>query len=137
MKIVNYLYFDGTCEAAFAFYAKVLGGKLTALTHYGNSPAEKFVTPDFYGKVLHASLEVSTQTLLGSDAMPKMYNKPQGFTVALIIEDEFEAERIFNAFADGGQVRMPMQPTFWSACFGEVVDRFGIPWSVSGGSVPT
>ena len=41
MKITPHLSFDGTCEEAFNFYAKCLGGKIAFLMRYGESPLAK------------------------------------------------------------------------------------------------
>jgi PhnB protein len=46
-------------------------------------------------------------------------------------------ERVFEALADGGRVQMPIQPTFWARAFGMVTDRYGTPWLVNGGPLPT
>ena len=47
------------------------------------------------------------------------------------VPDVTEAERVFEALAEGGQVTMPIAATFWSPAFGMCVDRFGTPWMVS------
>jgi PhnB protein len=136
MKIVSYLHFNGHCEAAFTFYKQVLGGKLADMRNHGDSPMAAQTPKEWHPKILHAQLEIGDQTLMGSDAPPDWYKKPAGYMVALLLEDEFEAERVFHALAEGGQVTMPIAPTFWAPLFGMLTDRFGIPWSVSGGSVP-
>ena len=88
------------------------------------------MSADWRDKVIHARLVVGDKVLMGSDAPPTRYAKPQGMTVSLTAP-QADAERIFKAFADGGAVTMPFAKTFWSAGFGMVVDRFGIPWMVS------
>jgi PhnB protein len=47
-----------------------------------------------------------------------------------------EAERRFQALAEGGTVQMPLQPTFWARTWGMLVDRFGTPWIVNGELLP-
>jgi len=70
-------------------------------------------------------------TLMGSDAPPDRFEKPQGISVSLSVDDPKEAERIFAALADNGSVRMPLQQTFWAVRFDMLVDRFGIPWMIN------
>ena len=82
---------------------------------------------------MHASLAVGGQFLMGSDAPPEHYQKPQGFSVSLGIKDVAEAERIFHALKEKGTVQMPLQETFWALRFGMLVDRFGIPWMINCG----
>jgi PhnB protein len=71
------------------------------------------------------------QALMASDAPPEHYRPMQGFSVTVGVEEPAEAERIFKAFAEGGQVTMPIQETFWALRFGMLVDRFGTPWFVN------
>jgi PhnB protein len=80
---------------------------------------------------MHARLVVGDQVLMGSDAPPDHFEKTQGMSVALQVNDPIEAERIFAALADNGTVRMPIQPMFWAIRFGMLTDRFGIPWMVN------
>jgi len=74
---------------------------------------------------------VGDAVLMGSDAPISDFQQPQGFSVALQNNDPTEAERVFNALAEGGKVKMPLQQTFWAERFGMLVDRFGIPWMVN------
>ena len=134
MKIISYLHFNGTCEAAFKFYEKVLDGKLVALRNHADSPIADKTPREWLPKIMHAELEIGDQTLMGSDAPPDYYRRPGGFAVSLAVEDEFESERIFDALSRDGIVRMPLGPTFWAPRFGILTDQFGVPWMVSGGS---
>jgi PhnB protein len=131
VQINPYLNFNGDCAAAFRFYEKCLGGKIVMLQTHGESPMADQVPPEWRDRVLHARLEVDDAVLMGSDAPPEDYQKPQGLSVSLGVAKPEEAERIFNALADGATVQMPIQKTFWSVRFGMLVDRFGIPWMVN------
>jgi len=132
MQLDSYLFFN-QCEAAFKFYAQVLGGKIEAMMTHAGTPAEEQVPAEWRDKILHARLVVGDQALMASDAPPGRYDKPQGFSVSIGLTDLPKAERIFNALAENGTVQMPFQPTFWAAGFGMCVDRFGIPWMVNCG----
>ncbi len=130
MKIDAYLNFDGLCRAAFDFYARVLGGTVKAMS-VEESPMAGQAGPEWKGRTIHARLEVGGQVLLASDSPPGQHRPAQGMWVSVQVADPAEAERIFNAFGDGGTPVMPLQETFWSKAFGMVVDRYGTPWMVN------
>lgn len=129
MEFAFHICFGGQCEAAFRFYERVLGGKLWLLT-YGDSPIAATVSPEWRSKIVHATLTVGDRSLAGADVLDQ-YEKPHGFFVLLNPATPVEAERIFNALAENGAVRMPLQKTFWSPSFGVLVDQFGIPWEIN------
>lgn len=131
MQVSPYLLFNGQCAEAFKFYEKTLGGKIEGMMTHGQSPMAQQVSPEWQDKVIHALMIVGGHPVMGSDAPPQHYAKPQGFSVAVSPDTVVETERVFNALAEGGKVQMPLQKTFWSASFGMVVDRFGTPWMVN------
>jgi len=131
MQITTYLLFDGQCEEAFKFYEKCLGGKIESMIPHAGTPAEAQMPPEMRNKILHARLSVGDQVLMGSDCPPGRYDPPKGFSVSLEVKDPAEAERIFNALAENGNVKMPIQKTFWASRFGMAVDRFGTPWMIN------
>jgi PhnB protein len=131
MQLNPYLTFNGQCEAAFKFYEQCLGGKIVAMVAHAGTPAEEHVPAEWRNKILHASLTVGNEVLMGSDAPPDRYEESKGFSVALVLNNPAEAERIFNALAEKGTVQMPLQQTFWAVRFGMLVDRFGIPWMIN------
>jgi PhnB protein len=130
VKTNPYLTFNGQCAEAFRLYQQLFGGELNMMTH-GDSPAREHVSPDWHDKVMHAQLTFDGNELMGSDTPTQYFEKPQGFSVAVNPTEKEAAERIFNALAEGGQVRMPLGETFWSPAFGMLVDRFGIPWFIN------
>jgi PhnB protein len=131
MQLNPYLTFNGQCEAAFKFYEQCLGGKIVAMVPHEGTPAQEHVPAEWRNKVLHARLVVGDEVLMGSDAPPDRYEEPKGFSVTLGVDNPAEAERIFNALAEKGTVRMPLQQTFWAVRFGMLVDRFGVPWMIN------
>lgn len=133
MKIRVHVSFNGQCEAAFRVYQRVFGGELVTLLKYGDSPMAKQSPAEMHDKVLHATLKLEDQELLGADVAPSDLERPQGFSVVLDPTEPAEGKRIFGALAEGGQVRVPFQQTFWSPGYGMVVDRFGVPWEINCG----
>ena len=131
MHINPYLFFDGRCEEAFEFYAKVLGGKIIAMLPHEGTPAEGHVPAEWRSKIMHARLEIGDQALMASDAPPQYQEAAKGSYVSLHYTDPADAERVFNGLAEGGTIRMAMEETFWAARFGMLVDRFGTPWMVN------
>ncbi|OYQ62157.1 hypothetical protein B9G53_23665 [Pseudanabaena sp. SR411] len=131
MQLNPYLTFNGQCEAAFKFYEQCLGGKIVMMMTHGESPMSEQTAEEWRDKILHAQLTIGDIVLMGSDAPPDYFEKPQGFSINLQFEDVAEAERVFQALAEGGTVRMPLQETFWAKRFGMFVDRFGIPWMIN------
>lgn len=131
MQLNPYLVFNGDCEQALKFYEQALDGKIEALMKFTGTPAAEHVPPDWSDKVLHATIRVDGQELMASDAPPGHYQRPQGLSVSISLNDREKGERIFNALAEGGTTQMPFDKTFWASGFGMCVDRFGIPWMVN------
>jgi PhnB protein len=131
MQLNPYLMFNGDCEAAFKFYEKCLRGKIVAMLPHAGTPAEQHVPAEWRSKIMHARLTVGETVLMGSDAPPGHYEPMKGFSVSLGLTDPAEAERVFQALAENGTVRMPIQKTFWAARFGMLVDQFGTPWMIN------
>jgi PhnB protein len=131
VQLSTHLNFNGECEAAFKFYGQVLGGKITFSMTWGEMPGADQFPAETHKLIMHTSLSVGDQVLMGADSPPGRYEKPQGITVSVSLKDIAECERIFNALAENGNVTMPFAKTFWSTGFGMCVDRFGIPWMVN------
>jgi PhnB protein len=133
VQLVPYLGFNGQCEAAFKFYERCLGGKIVTMMTYGETPAAGHASPELKDRIMHARLLAGEAELMGGDTPQEQFEAPRGFCVSIQIDDPARAERIFNALADGGQVQMPIQETFWAARFGMLIDRFGTPWMINCG----
>lgn len=130
MDASTYLNFNGQCEEAFTFYAKCFGGKVEAMMTFEGMPDGSGIPAEWKKKIMHAHLNIGSAAILGSDAPPPHYNKPQGYSVALNADTVENAERIFKDLSEGGTVTMAMSETFFAPRFGQVTDRFGIPWMV-------
>jgi len=128
-----YLFFDGNCADAMRFYERTLGGKLSLMTH-AESPMAAQTPPGSADRIMHARLDFDGGMLMASDSMAgQTYEGMKGFSLSLIYPTAAEARRMFDTLAQGGQVTMPMDKTFWAEAFGMLVDRFGTPWMVNGG----
>jgi PhnB protein len=133
MQVQPYLFFDGRCEEAIEFYRKALGAEVTMLMRFKESPEPQepgMVPPGSENKVMHASLRIGETTMMASDGRCQGQPNFQGFALSLAASDDVEADRLFAALADGGQVQMPLTKTFFSSRFGMVADRFGVSWMV-------
>jgi PhnB protein len=133
MQIQPYLFFDGRCEEALAFYKAALGAEVTALLRWKDHPEpgdSPMVGPEAADKVMHASVRIGDTTIMASDG--QCHGRPsfQGFALTVTAANEAEAKRVFAALAEGGQVQMPLARTFFSPCFGMAADRFGVAWMV-------
>ena len=133
MQLNSYLNFNGQCAAAFKFYERCLGGKIQMIMTHGESPMADRVAPEWRDKIMHVTLAVGDGLLMGCDAPPQHYEKPQGFFVQMAVEHPDDAERLFQALSENATVRMPLQQTFWAARFGMLVDQFGTPWMINCG----
>ncbi|HJV84240.1 MAG TPA: VOC family protein [Noviherbaspirillum sp.] len=133
MQVQPYLFFNGRAEEAFEFYRRALGAEVTALMRYKDAPEAPppgVIPPGSENKVMHASLRIGSSTIMASDGHCSGQIAFQGFSLSLDFPDEQSARKAFDALADGGTVQMPIGKTFFSPCFGMVMDRFGMGWMV-------
>ena len=131
LRMCVYLSFKGDCEAAFKLYEQCLGAKPAAIFRYAGSPMADQAPADWGNKVMHGSVTVGDQILMGADVVPSHYEAPKGFTLSIQMKNTADAERVFHELAQGGSVVMPLEKTFWAERFGVLVDRFGIPWQIN------
>ncbi len=133
MQIQPYLFFNGTCDEAIAFYRTALGAEQVMLMRFRDSPEPLDPTrlpPGMEDKVMHARLRIGNSVVLLSDGGCMGGAGFQGFHLSLTVENEAAADRTFAALAEGGKVQMPLAKTFFSPRFGMVQDRFGVGWMV-------
>ncbi|MGK9169813.1 VOC family protein [Inquilinus limosus] len=137
--IKPYLFFDGRCDEALEFYQRTLGARVEQLFRFKDAPPQPEahqegcgpVTADMAEKVMHAEFSVGGARLMASDGMCQGKPSFQGISLAYETQSDAEAERVFAALGEGGQVQMPMAPTFFSSRFGMVADRFGVSWMIT------
>ena len=133
MQIQPYLFFDGRCEEAVDFYKRTLGAEVEMLMRFKDSPEPPrpgMVPPGSENKVMHTSFRIGDTSVMASDG--NCTGKPSfnGFSLSITVPNEGEAERVFAALGDGGQVQMPLAKMFFSPKFGMVADKFGVSWMV-------
>jgi PhnB protein len=130
MQVQPYLFFDGRAEEAAEFYRRALGAEVTMLMRFKESPDPGSCPTGSEEKVMHMSLRIGKTQILASDG--RCTGKPsfQGFALTITVDSEAEADRVFSALAEGGQVQMPLAKTFFSPRFGMAADRFGVSWMV-------
>jgi Uncharacterized protein conserved in bacteria len=138
MALVNvYLTFNGNCEEAFTFYKSVFGGEFPYIGRFKDMPPSEDgkVSEADMDKIMHVSLPISKETMLmGSDTggeWASSFKQGNNFSISVNADSKEEADKIFNALADGGQVTMPLNNTFWGDYFGMLTDKFGIGWMMS------
>lgn len=133
MQVQPYLSFNGRCEEALEFYKTALHATDVQIMRYKDSPepAPPGMLPEgSENKVMHACFRIGESTVMASDGVCGPESKFDGISLTLTVANAAEAERCFNALAQGGQVQMPLTKTFYSPCFGMLADRFGVSWMV-------
>ena len=132
MQLNSYLLFNGTCEAAFKFYERALGGTIETLMTFGQSPGSEKMPDSVKKRIMHVSLKAAGTALMGSDTTPDQpVPPPSGFKLSVGVSTPEEADRVFNALSEGGKIDMPIGQTFWSPRFGMLTDKFGVAWMVN------
>ena len=128
MKLHTYVNFAGKCAEAFRFYEKHLGGKIGMMMTHGQAPDQSKIKPEWKDAVLHARISVGGTELMAAD-IPGAEPMRSAY-LSLGVESDAEAERVFSALSNGGEIFMPMQETFFATRFGQLRDRFGINWMI-------
>ena len=131
MKIEPYLFFEGRCEEALEFYRRVLGAEVTMLMRYKESPDPDQIPKGAENKIMHANVRIGESVIMVSDGNCTENATFKGISLSIALNDALDGEKLFKALSEGGQVRMPFAPTFWSPGFGMVADRFGVSWMIN------
>jgi PhnB protein len=132
--IQPYLFFGGRCEEALQFYRDTLGAEVGMLMRHRESPEPPppgMLAEGWENKIMHAEFRVGQTTVMASDGCNKDDAGFGGFSLSLSLPTEADAERVFTALSEGGNVTMPLCKTFWSPKFGMLTDRFGLGWMIT------
>jgi PhnB protein len=128
-----YLSCNGRCEEAVNFYQKALGAEVEMMMRFKESPepCEPGQTPPDWGdKIMHASFKIGETVVMASDGCGEKIAF-EGFSLSISVSDEADADKVFAALSEGGEVQMPLDKTFWSPRFGMLRDKFGVGWMVN------
>ena len=130
MQVQPYLFFNGRCEEALEFYKKAVGAEVGMLMRFRDSPDKAMIAPGSENKIMHAQFQVGDTRVLGSDGRCQGQPRFDGFALTMSTQTEAEADKMFAALGEGGNVTMPLTRTFFSPRFGMLADRFGVHWMV-------
>ena len=134
MKVQSYLFFNGHCDEAIAFYRQAAGATDVNVMRYRDSPEPPSpghqLPPGWESKVMHASFKVGDTEVMASDGDSAKPTSFSGFALVLNVKDDAEAKRRFDALAEAGKVRQPLIKTFFTSSFGMLTDRYGLDWMV-------
>ena len=134
-KLNPYLNFDGKAEEAFNFYRTVFGGEFVGGVHkMGNAPGTENLSDDEKNRVMHIALRVGGDLLMASDIVPSFgQNLTVGNNnyVSIFPDSREDADRIFKALSEDGNIEMPLEDQFWGDYFGSFQDKFGVYWMIN------
>ena len=130
MKLHTYLNYGGNCGQAFRFYEQNLGAKIGMMMTHGQAPVQGSTPPEWKDAILHASITIGDAVIMASDVPPDRFMPMRSVYLALGVDSDAEAERIFGVLSDGGEVFMPMQETFFATRFAQLRDKFGTSWMI-------
>jgi len=138
MSISPYLFFDGTCREAMTAYADILGGEIIAMMTYAEAAPGEMPYEARDELIMHAAIRVNGDMIMASDDMPGRYTMPAQTHIMAALPTLEAARTAFDRLAEGGEVRMPFDKTFWSEGFGTLRDRWGQLWmiGVDSGTAP-
>lgn len=128
MKLNTYLNYGGNCAEAFRFYEEHLGGKIGMIMKHADMPDQSKMIPELKDAVLHASIMIGDTVIMASDVPADRFKPMRSVYLCLSVASDADAERLFALLADGGEVFMPMQETFFASRFAQLRDRFGTSW---------
>ncbi len=131
MKLYTYLNFNGNCRAAFAYYEKHLDGKILAMMTHSEAPAGSGIPPEWGSAILYARMTLGETELMAADIPPDRQKPMRSAYLFLSVSGPDEAKRVFTALAEGGEIIMPLQETFWAARYAVVRDQFGTLWMIN------
>ncbi len=130
MKLHAYLNFGGNCKEAFEFYEKHLGGKIQMMLTHNDQPGLNEVPADWKGKILYASMSLAQTEIMGNDVPGDRFQPMRSAYLSLTVDSIAEAERVHGVLAEGGQIFMPMEETFFAYRFSMLRDQFGTSWMI-------
>ena len=128
MRLNTYLNYGGNCAEAFKCYEEHLGAKIGMMMKYGEMPDPSKVLPEWKDAVLYATITIGETVLMASDVPPDRWKPMRSAYLALNVSSDADAERLFALLAQGGEVFLPIQETFFATRFAQLRDKFGTSW---------
>ena len=125
MRLDAYVNYRGTCEDAFRYYEQHLGGRIAGMVRHRDQPNPN-IPENWKDKVLHARIEIGATVVMGAD-IPNAEPMRSAY-LTLTLDSEEDAERIYAALTEGGEVFMKLERTPFANRFAMVRDRFGASW---------
>ena len=130
-----YIYFNGNCEEAFNFYKSVFKKEFTYVGRYKDVPKkDRHIFQEADEKIMHVALPISTETILmGADNIEvnRETMRNSSFSLIFYTDSKEEADRLFTELSERGQIKVPMNMTFWGSYYGLCIDKFGISWKIT------
>ena len=103
MKVQAYITFGGRCEEALEFYKKSIGAEVIDLHRWKDSPDKDMKGPPGYEEnVMNAIFRIGESDLMADDGMGETTSEFKGMTLAIEVDDDAEAKRVFTALGVGG-----------------------------------
>jgi PhnB protein len=130
MKLNTFLNYGGNCEQALRFYEQHLGGRITMLMRRGEQPDQPVKWPGWENTIQYGYMELGETQLMASDVPPDHFQPMRSAYLSLTVDGAAEADRVWGLLAEGGEVLMPIEETFFAIRFGQLRDRFGTLWMI-------
>lgn len=133
MQVQPFLFFNGRCEEALRFYVDAVGARVTGMLRFSENPDRPppgVLPAELDDKIMHAIMTIGDTEIMASDGLRISEPTFQGVTLALAVPSAADADRMFDALSEGGEVQLPIHETFFAERFGMAKDRFGVSWMV-------
>ncbi len=135
MTTINqHVNFNGNAEEAFGFYRSVFGGEFARIVRFKEMASEDFVVSEKEAdKIMHIELPIGPTRLMGNDVpefMGRTNERENRSKISIDVDSREEADRIFQALSEGGEVEMPIGDSPWGTYFAMWRDRYGIEWMI-------
>ncbi|SMY08491.1 VOC family protein [Flavimaricola marinus] len=136
MQTAPYLFFNGSARAAISAYTKIFDAPPPDIMTMADAPPEMGIPEDRKDWVMHCEMKIGDGILYLSDDFAGNSPAMDGCSVMVSLPTAVEAKSVFDQLAEGGDVRMPWEPTFWSAGFGTLTDAYGVRWMIGTDEAP-
>jgi PhnB protein len=133
MQAIPTIHFPGNCDEALSYYREAIGAELLFRFKVSEVVDPQSIKPGTGEKIMRAGLRIGGKVVHFADGHGAGGPAFQGFSLALVCEDQEQAQHLCEVLAEGGSVRLPLRATAWAEVYGTVVDRFGLHWTIEAG----